>query len=644
VASVRRLSAIMFTDMVGSTASAQANESEALTLRDEQARIVRPLFALHQGREIKSLGDGFLAEFDSALRAVQCAIDIQQHLNERNSQPAATPIRLRIGIHLGDVEQRESDIFGDAVNIAARIEPLASPGGICISGEVFSQVRNKIPNGLEKLPPVPLKGLQVSIDVYQVTLPWTGGGSRSHSIGSAGIAVLPFTNISPDSKDEYFADGLTEELITVLSKLRELRVISRTSVMLYKLSPKSASQIGTELGVASILEGSVRKAGNRIRVTAQLIDAASDRHLWAETYDRELDDIFGVQTELAKQVAESLKIELRATEVARLEERPATRTDSYLAYLKGRSLMRDASSGDSRGSASAAIAQFELAISLDGRNAAAYAGLADAHRYRVYTSEGEIRATSDRAGRQAVARALELDPNLAEAHASLALIIWDDYEYLTAEKEYLFALSLNPSNSFAHCFYGVLLQDEGRIDDALREHRLAEATDPLWSENLLFLSRLLGWMGRLDEALVKVQKIGELAPDSNSHRFALLWYYLARSDAESFGTVMDRLVEGVRHPRAGPAGQALKYALAGQKERARAILEEEDTLPEYIPDESICAMASAEIGDLDRCFRWMNKACENHALMLQPFRVDPRFGAVRRDPRFSLLLKRMHLA
>jgi adenylate cyclase len=162
----------MFTDMVGSTAAAQSSEAAALRLRDEQAALVRPLFGAHHGREIKSMGDGFLAEFDSALQAVQCAIDIQQHLHERNSQPGVAPIELRVGIHLGDVEQRETDIFGDAVNIASRIEPLATPGGVCISGEVFSQVRNKIPNHLEKLPSTPLKGLQVSIDVYRVLLPW----------------------------------------------------------------------------------------------------------------------------------------------------------------------------------------------------------------------------------------------------------------------------------------------------------------------------------------------------------------------------------------------------------------------------------------------------------------------------------------
>ena len=633
----------MFTDMVGSTAAFQTNEAEAFRLRDEQAGLVRPLFTLHQGREIKSMGDGFLAEFDSALRAVQCAIDIQQHLRERNSQPGAQPIQLRIGVHLGDVEQREADIFGDTVNIAARIESAAEPGGICLSGAVHEQVRNKITDRLEKLPPKTLKGLEGSMDLYKVVLPWTVRERPSSGSEPTGLAVLPFTNISPDSKDEYFADGLTEELITVLSQLKGLRVIARTSVNPYKSTSKGISQIGAELRVSSILEGSVRKAGNRLRVTAQLIDAGSEGHVWAHTYDRELDDIFAVQAELATQVAEALKIELRAVDVARLEKRPVISPESYLAYLKGRSLMRATIGGGARGSTAAAMEQFELAISLDGQNAAAYSGLADAYRYEVYVSEGEVRAKMDKTGRQLAARALELDPNLAEAHGSLALIIWDDYEYVAAEREYQLALSLNPSYSFAHGNYAFLLEDQGRVDEAIRELGLAETADPLWAENLLHFSRLLGWLGRLDEAAVKIRKIEELVPNSETHRTALAWYYRARSDGEAFGRVIDQIAEA-NNPVVGPlVGRALKFALLGQKEKARASLQEREMFPE-VSDASMCAMAYADIGDLDGCFRWLDTARQNHALVGQVFRLDPRLENVRRDGRYSELLKKTNLA
>ena len=202
MAATRRLAAIMFTDMVGYTAATQTDETGALKLLREQEELVRPLLAAHQGREVKATGDGFLVEFDSALHAVRCAIDVHEHLHDRNSKPGVTPIRLRIGIHLGDVEERRGDIFGDAVNIAARLEPLAAPGGICISGEVFNQVRNKIPNRFERLAPTTLKNVRIPVELYRVSLPWEDPGSSPGSSSRTRLAVLPLANISPDPKDE----------------------------------------------------------------------------------------------------------------------------------------------------------------------------------------------------------------------------------------------------------------------------------------------------------------------------------------------------------------------------------------------------------------------------------------------------------
>jgi adenylate cyclase len=641
MASVRRLSAIMFTDMVGSTAAAQANESEALRLRDEQAVLVRSLLAVYHGREVKSMGDGFLAEFDSALHAVQCAVDIQQHLQKRNSQPGLAPIRLRIGIHLGDVEPRASDIVGDAVNIASRIEPLAAPGGICISGEVFSQVRNKIPNQLEKLAPTPLKGVESAVDLYRVVLPWASPGLRSSATGPVRLAVLPFSNMSTDPADVYFADGLTEELITVLSQFRELRVIARTSVMQYKSTSKGVSQIGSELRVSSVLEGSVRKAGNRLRVTAQLIDVESEGHTWARSYDRELDDVFQVQAELAQQVAEALKVELRPKEAERLSATPNIRADSYLAYLKGRTLLHPE---PSRSGLEAAKQQFELAISLDSQNAAAYSGLADTLRMMGWWHPDISRAERDAASRRAVMRAIELDPDLAEAHASLGILLWDNYDYVGAEKELKLAVTLNPSYALAHNMYSYLLQDQGRVDEALVEFALAEEADPHWSLDLHHFTQLLIWLGRFDAAWARIEKLRKEDEDSFRLPSALFEYYLGRGDLTRCleeGHKLERMEDEDRHKE---MRQALHAAISGDKEKARAILRQLESLP-YRPESAHdFARVYAELGDLDDCFRWLDQGYETGNVAFQSWRLDPRMSRVREDPRFAVLSRRMNLA
>jgi adenylate cyclase len=630
----------MFTDTVGYTASTQADEARTLDLLRQQAELVRPLIAVHQGREIKSTGDGFLVEFDSALKATQCAVDIQRRIYERNAEGTLVPIQIRIGIHLGDVVQSGTDILGDAVNIAARIEPVAEPGGICVSGGVREQVWNKIPDKLEKLPSKALKGLQVPMELYRVALPWSVPEPPSPGSATTGLAVLPFANISPDTKDEYFADGLTEELITVLSQLPGLRVTSRTSVMQYKATTKPLSRIGAELSVVSVLEGSVRKAGNRLRVTAQLIDAASDQHLWAQTYDRELDDVFEVQAEIAKQVAEALKIKLQTTEWARLEARPAVRSDSYLAYLKGRILMHD----NSRASLEAAKKQFELAISIDERNAAAYSGLADATLMAGWYYADDPNAPWDAAGRRFAARAVDLDPNLAEAHTTLALLHWQDFDYASAEREFKVALSLNPSYSLAHQQYGVMLEDQGRVDEAGRELMLGEAADPLSYGSLWVLTLHLLWLGRLDEALLRIRRLSDLNPSGWLHHELLASYHHTRSELKLSLEEIDRSKDARSDPRGRLFSSALACVWAGEKERARALVKELETQPEREGKSAHVAFLYGLLGDLDECFLWLDKNSQTRNHPFQMIRLSPDFETVRRNPRFQDVLRKMRLA
>jgi adenylate cyclase len=640
VAATRRLAAIMFTDMVGFTAAAQTNEAAALKLRLEQEKLIRPLFAAHGGREIKSTGDGFLVEFDSALHATECAVNIQHSVYERNARADVPPLELRIGVHLGDVEQRGRDIFGDAVNVASRVAPCAVPGGVCISGPVFDQVRNKIPNRLEKLDPRKLKNVKLPLDIYSVALPWTSPRGAAESTGATRLAVLPFANISPDPHDEYFADGLTEELITVLSQLSGLQVIARTSVSQYKSTSKSIAQIGAELGVSSILEGSVRKAGNQLRVTVQLIDVDTEAHSWAKTYDRELDKVFAVQTEIAKLVAKHLKVDVAGAEQGRLNERSAVRPDSYIAYLKGRTLLHS----DLPDALESAKAQFELAISLDSTHAAAHSGLADVLQLTGWRGSGVSRRKWAETTRRLAARAIELDPNIAEAHASLALIRWENFEWRAAEEEFKLALSLNPSYSLAHIWYAAFLEDEARADEALRELELAERADPLSPSNLFRVSELLVWTDRSDEALAKIQKLSQLEPSSRAYHFLLSRYHLARSERDLALKDLLRAEELEPDERWKVAYRAWYYVLSGKKAQLKDLLRREEALPESLPVTWVFAAMYAELGDLDECFRCLEKARKNHLIYVAAFRLSPRLEHVRRDPRFPALLKRMNLA
>ena len=304
----------MFTDLVGFTSLTQSNEQQALDLLETHYRFLRPIFALHRGREIKTIGDSFLVEFENALDAANCAIEIQRRVYSRNSSVSdSEQFRLRIGVHLGDVVHTANDVLGDAINIASRIEPLAEPGGVCVTEQIYAQVRNKVPATFRKLAPVHLKNVEFTVEVYKIESSWEQ--SAAPALGSAAgtdrrLAILPLANMSADPQDEFFADGLTDEIISELSRVPGLRVIARTSVMRYRGTTKGVAEIGKELRVGTILEGSVRRAGTRIRVTAQLIDAATEEHLWAEKYDRELVDVFAIQTEIAQEVSAALHIAL----------------------------------------------------------------------------------------------------------------------------------------------------------------------------------------------------------------------------------------------------------------------------------------------------------------------------------------------
>jgi adenylate cyclase len=629
----------MFTDTVGYTASTQSDEGRTLDLLRQQAELVRPLVAMHQGREIKSTGDGFLVEFDSALKATQCAVNIQRRIYERNAEGGLVPIRIRIGIHLGDVVQRGSDILGDAVNIAARIEPIAEPGGICLSGAVHEQIRNKIPDKLEKLPPTALKGLEVPMDMYRVVLPWLAREPSTAVPGPTGIAVLPFTNISPDPKDEYFADGLTEELITVLSQLRDLRVISRTSVMQFKATTKAVSQIGTELGVSSVLEGSVRKAGNRLRITAQLIDAGSDRHLWAKTFDRELDDVFAVQTEIAKQVAEALQVELLAPERGSIRNKPTSNLEAYDLYLKG---IHAHLQSPGEGSAEA-IKLLEAAIRKDVGFALAYSYLANL--YIGLSGDAIPPKIAFPRAKELLDKALELDPNSSEAHTARGnLALQYSQDWGVSETEFRRAIYLNPSNANAHFWYAMLLKTVRRFDESVEELRTTIELDPLWESPKGQLVVVYFLAGDFKAALALQEEIRDRNPSASISHVAtgLILAYMGRTDEARKEAEL----------ASGPMGfdverwfRALLWAKLGELNEARLLLADWEvaSTTRYVTPSSIAGLY-AVLGEKEKALERLERDYSEGERDLWFYYPLMAFDSLRADPRFQALLKKMNLA
>jgi TolB-like protein len=416
----------MFTDVVGYSLISSRNEKKALEQVADLRKLLQGVFSRYDGRVVKTMGDGFLVEFASAVKAVDCAVEAQSELARSNLDRAVDDrLRIRIGVHVGDVVHSEGDVMGDAVNIASRVQALADPGGVLVTRQVYDQVKGKVQSEMATIGPRELKNIPGRVEIFRVLpKPLVSEEGGNHELDPHRVAILPFANLSPDPNDGYFADGLTEELISTISQIGELSVISRASAMRYKDTRLTKDQVGQELRVGTILEGSVRKAGNRVRIAAQLLNVETDRYVWSQNYDRDLTDIFGVQGEIAERVAEGLKVELLVREKQRLGKRSTTNTEAYTFYLQGRVHWGERS----REGSEKAIRCFEEAIRLDPGFSEAYSGLADT--YAVLADYGWMDST--RAGtlaRENATRALALDESLAEAHASLGLVtvnhLWD---------------------------------------------------------------------------------------------------------------------------------------------------------------------------------------------------------------------------
>jgi adenylate cyclase len=632
----RQLAAIMFTDMVGFSALTQVDESTALGVLDRHNRLLRPVFARFRGREVKAVGDAFLVEFESALEAVQCALEIQRVLHDYNSSsPIEWRIRIRIGIHVGDVVRADGDVLGDTVNIASRIEPMAEPEGICISQQVFDQVQNKVSTPLIKLPPRELKNIHVPVVVYRIVQPWENFGaapaSPSVTVGRH-LAVLPLANISPDPHDDYFADGLTEELISALSQVRDLNVIARTSVMGYKTAPRSIAQVGVDLGVDTVLEGSVRKSGNRIRISLQLINVATQGHIWASSYNREVDDVFTVQADIANRTAQAMRLELAPKEPSGARRRPAPDPGAYDLYLKA---LAAAMEPDGSG-IDPAVHLLERATEIDPTFAEAYA--AWANTYVVAAGDYlPMREVMPRA-RSLVARALELEPDSSDAHSALANIAFQfDHDWDLAEREFNRALELNPSNATAHRFFGSMLLARGRLEEAREEVRRLVRIDPAGpGGGLLAMIELAA--GNYDAAFEYSRQQSRIAPFSLApHVYLGLWYLKAGRREDALREADFPLPDSSDVVR---FDHALLDALLGRPDTARIVAgEAERGESKSYTSATHLAMLYAALGQSSRALDLLEQDYREGDRVLWTFYRGAWFDSIRNDPRFVALLR-----
>jgi adenylate cyclase len=547
MASTRRLAAILAADVAGySRLMGIDEEGTHERLKAHFRELVDPKIKEHRGHIVKNTGDGMLVEFASVVDAVHCAAEVQRGMIDR--EPEATDerrIRFRVGINLGDVIVEEHDIFGDGVNVAARLEALAEAGGICISRMVRDQIRDKLPYPFEDMGEQTFKNIARPVRVYALgpgvvadlpasCAPLATPISQSAGAPRLSIVVLPFVNMSGDPEQQYFADGITEDLTTDLSRIADMLVISRNSAFTYKDKPINAKQIGRELNVRYVLEGSIRRSGDRVRANAQLIDAETDAHLWAERFDRAADDLFALQDEVTSRIAVALNLELVAAEAARPTDHP----DALDFILRGRAL-----SSQTTENYAEAIRLYDRALTLDPQSVEARALLA----------------------RTLAARAMDGLTNSAEADITRAeRLVWQ-------------ALAASPRSPLAHYARGQVLRAQGRCEEAIPEYETALASNRNWVEALANIGRCKFLIGSIEEAITAQEQAIRLSPRDPQ----LGIWYLRIGQAHLLQSRIDEATLWFEKARsANPrlpfarAFLASAYALKGERDRAVAELAE----------------------------------------------------------------------
>ncbi|MBZ0179179.1 MAG: tetratricopeptide repeat protein [Melioribacteraceae bacterium] len=632
---IRILAAIMFTDMQGYTSLMQKNESEAKKNRDIQRKILDEEITAHKGQILQFYGDGTLSVFGSAVEAVNCAIHIQQRLKTEIIIP------LRIGIHMGDVIYDDSGVLGDGVNIASRIESLSVAGGILISEKINDEIINHPEISSRSLGRVKLKNVARPIEIFAITNSSINVPSeyefnkRSGNLNS--IAVLPFINMSNDPENEYFSDGISEEILNLLAKQNNLRVISRTSSFSYKGKNIDIRQIGNELNATAVLEGSVRKMGNRVRVTAQLINSENGFHIWSDNFDHSLDNIFEVQDQIAEKITQVLCEKLDTSKPIKDKSPKRFKSlDAYNKYLKGvyywnkwtpEYILK-------------AVDCFKEAIKLEPDSPLPYADLSECY---IYLGAMGLRHPKEYypLAKTAAEKALELNSELSDSQLAMGMVkIFFEWDWSGAEFRFKKAMELNPNSADVYHYYTYYLLAIRDLPKAQTYAEKAHELDPLSLPIISFLASVYYEMGKFDESLNLYHHCIELDPEFRNAYSGLGWTYWVKGDLESAIKYFKLAQKKTSDPKRGITPLAYVYGKTGKTEEAKDLLnkllerEKEDSTSLLHMDIAIVYFG---LNEFDKAFERLELAVKER-LGGVFFLTSSLWNDYRNDPRFQKIL------
>lgn len=638
---MRRLAAILFADMTGYTSLMQENEVLARSKRQRVKEVLEATVAQFNGQILQYYGDGSLSLFHSAIDGVQCAVNMQQQLQ-------ADKVDVRMGIHTGDVLIEEEAIYGDGVNLASRIESLAVPGSVFISEKVFDEIHNQQNIRTVEMGYFEFKNIQRPVRVFAIANSGIVVPSREALQGktkkpSNRLAVLPFVNMSADPENEYFSDGITEELLNALTRVEGLQVTSRTSAFAYKGKNDDIRDIGIKLNVDKILEGSVRKSGSRVRITAQLINAADGYHIWSENYDRNLTDIFEVQDEISGIIANKLRENLLPKEQAKpLVKAPVQNIEAYTCYLKGLHYRNKLTPADYR----KCIHCMEQAIALEPHYAQAWALAALAHGH--LGSMGQmLPQTAFEIVHRYSNTALELDPSLAEGYiAKGSAYLLYDWNWKEAYEALQKAVELNPAATDAYellSFYYILM---GKKEKALELMQQAITLDPLSTTLNYFLGNVYLFNEKFEEAIAQAEKLLEMDPAMRSAIEMKGWAIGMQGNWQEALVLFREVHRLTNHPLKGILPMSYALAMLGRREEARECIRKMEQRqaeePDAVIDSDLVGVYYA-LGDYDKVFYHLHKSVERRMAPVAFFLEYPPFKKLKSDPRLEEVRRKIGL-